>query len=58
MEFGSDSSTQRDAERLILDAVEKSLGVLLTPKRLTFRNGAVVRCLIASGVLASSRTRY
>ena len=42
MEFGSDSSTQRDAERLILDAVARSVGVLLTPNRLTLRNGAFV----------------
>jgi hypothetical protein len=42
MEFGSNSSTQLDAERLILDAVEKSVGTPLTPKRLTLGTGAVV----------------
>jgi hypothetical protein len=42
MNFGSDASTQRDAERLILDAVAESVGVELCPKRLTLNGGAIV----------------
>ena len=38
----SDSSTQRSAERLILDAVSKSVGVELSPTRLRLNGGAVV----------------
>jgi hypothetical protein len=42
MNFASESSTQRDAERLILDAVAQSVGAELAPKRLTLNGGAVV----------------
>lgn len=42
MNFGSDSSTQRNAERLSLDAVAESVGVELSPKRLTLNGGAIV----------------
>jgi hypothetical protein len=38
----TDSPTQRSAERLILDAVSKSVGLELRPKRITLDDGAVV----------------
>lgn len=42
MSFSSDSSTQRSAEQLILDAVAREIGVPLHPERLSLEGGAVV----------------
>lgn len=42
MSSASDSSTQQAAERLILEAVSRSVGVSLSPQRLTLDGGAVV----------------